>query len=985
MSLNTISPSTEFVAESFKSILERYLQEWHVAPTKEAKLKIESKVFSIFESAEQRLISASVRAGLNPEKEDIVDFYNAYDVKLQLTVSKLRSLSNIFLSFFNNTQILLTEVNGNLNRVKQKQASFNLLENKSYRFLLAEKFHNYDRISASFNSLPVCSMATAQGIATLPIRSKTVVPVKKINVLSTSNGVAGNSDLNVTFNNSNIKSVLKTNPTQWFEYEKLDDGPVVLNVLLELYKPEIINGLYIEPLTLDSIGSFDLVDITFNKSDSATEYLSSMLPISDQGKQFEVSAANGSNGLDLHFLPIEVFSIVLKFQSDSSQSIEVFDANQISVLRDRYAIGLKHIALYRYAFDIKGGVASTVINIPNNLYSAIGVLDIFPSNTELYDVKLEVSFDSGENFQEISRNAFISQLIQMVGNESTINWRLSIKRKDEAFESMFSFNGSNKVAPQTSSILRTVSKYQSPAQIPIDDEIDNANIFVVQPKILRRGDRTSSIILGRGAGHAAVFEIPMSLQNVTNFNDIHVFVSGSEYTYSNASLEDLAEGEYSLSSDGKYLELGSTLPNNASIELTLDKEEVSFIEREDGYYAVLDYPFDPTKSQFVIEYLSKDVSRYTEIIPTDTTKFNLKFKSIIAGSLLLASDSVTYEEVATKALLTSATNKFYVDYKAGIVLLSNEIEEHLVSVSYDYHLTKTMSSDNFEFFWRAGKPAGIKISKENFALISVREQLNSNPLSVYSLIKGSNIQRSNSLATSLNKAKLSYKKILPGSVILSDNFYTNVPATEVKFVDGQTEFLGLILSSKERTQELTASISGIVSFNLAAGSLYYKELGFHTSNTNVFSSEKTLLSAVTSIGDYYINANGTVSVYVGNGNQLPSDIRLSYYYKDLNFNPNHKYSIDYKNGILYSYTAFNGSAYISYKSANYSVSYDIANYIHDFVYDSSTNSVNVSTESLLNQNNLVKIFWAPKSKNRDFLALKDFFTPIISLVGFRFS
>jgi Zn-dependent M32 family carboxypeptidase len=76
---------------------------------------------------------------------------------------------------------------------------------------------------------------------------------------------------------------------------------------------------------------------------------------------------------------------------------------------------------------------------------------------------------------------------------------------------------------------------------------------------------------------------------------------------------------------------------------------------------------------------------------------------------------------------------------------------------------------------------------------------------------------------------------------------------------------------------------------------------------------------------------------------------------------------------------------ITYKSAVYKVGYNIADHIEAAFYDEGSNSVTVRTENLKPVNNLVKLIWTKAKDKQDFAALKDYFSPIVSLLGFRFN
>ena len=163
------------------------------------------------------------------------------------------------------------------------------------------------------------------------------------------------------------------------------------------------------------------------------------------------------------------------------------------------------------------------------------------------------------------------------------------------------------------------------------------------------------------------------------------------------------------------------------------------------------------------------------------------------------------------------------------------------------------------------------------------------------------------------------------------------------------------------------------------------DLGVIFSNNSVFANKVSTLAAVgTTQYNYMITEAGVVHVNVGANQTLPNDIRLSYYYKDPTFDASNKYSVDYKNGILWSNTDLNDAATIQYKVSYCSISYDIANKIVESEYDGEKNLVTFSTENLHHMNPIVKVFWSKKVDTSSKTLLKDYFSPIIDLVAFRF-
>jgi hypothetical protein len=88
-------------------------------------------------------------------------------------------------------------------------------------------------------------------------------------------------------------------------------------------------------------------------------------------------------------------------------------------------------------------------------------------------------------------------------------------------------------------------------------------------------------------------------------------------------------------------------------------------------------------------------------------------------------------------------------------------------------------------------------------------------------------------------------------------------------------------------------------------------------------------------------------------------------------------------GILYTSSAMLAGGQVKYKFANYIVSYTLATIVSGFMYNDKNNSVEVRTQELSDLSNQVKVIWAKKNARSDTIELKNYFTPLVKLVGFR--
>ena len=186
----------------------------------------------------------------------------------------------------------------------------------------------------------------------------------------------------------------------------------------------------------------------------------------------------------------------------------------------------------------------------------------------------------------------------------------------------------------------------------------------------------------------------------------------------------------------------------------------------------------------------------------------------------------------------------------------------------------------------------------------------------------------------------------------------------------------------ERTVAIEASGGGLVIFQLSAGTKWYEPFKVIFSDATTFATES---SNPTTVGEYSIDSAGIVTVFIGIGQTLAAGSDLFYYYQDPEADPTNKFSIDYSKGILYSFTDLVTTAEIKYKSACYKTAYDISEEIYEYSYNADQNTVSVRTEGLRSINNLVKVVWTEAPVDIRIDELKEFFSPIISVLAFRFT
>ena len=992
MSLNTaIEQKYLPEVEALTALLFDFVNRWKTASTAEQRLLIESEAVTLFE----RLLDLDIelqdlKPGEHPEINEINQVYGDYTYMLRTNIAKLRAVAQMYLNHFNTTQFSLMELIGKLKRIRQKKAALSLWNTEGARFVLAEHFLNFDKIASDFQSLPQCDVDVNQGVLTLPVRSKTAVSVLSTRIGSASNGQPGNSDLDVTTNNINPVFAVNDEVDNWFEYERMDVGPCELTLILELPQEQTVNNIVIEPVNLGTSLPFEVVDIVFSRSNQSGTSIFDLVSGSFEKDFFTVKSVGNDNAWNVTFLPTQTKTIAVKLRAPQSYQIKTATNDDRVVLRERYAIAIKSINIFRTQFDVEGGINSLELPLTGNLYACVPFVDVWPPSPDLFDLTLEVSFDGGETWRASPElDDGIGSTVLMQGIETSMLWRLRMLRQDDSFSSIDSFLPYNSLVPETETLLRSVSRYQSPTNIPLPEKPRDNSVIAIQPRIARRGGKYSGIQLGEGTGTSVRFPIPFETPSKRLLEQIKIYANNVEYDLE-LNVGALGANQYSFSDDYTEILFSSALPVGAKVELVLDEELMLFEERSDGFYHDTELLFDPDKQNISVSYLIRDPSRKTQILPRDQQLISLNATNILNDTFVLTSQAgKTYTEVFTRDNVLVTLGGYYVDYVHGTIRFNANLDDDIVRATFDHQSEVSLNRADFNVVFQDNLPAGLRISKDAFVAIKETETMGEAPKKTIDVVSGEYKARTNSLTSATNARTLSHNTIVRGSVVVSDDLLdTSTKPEEVEFIDGQTEFLGLIEMLNEDTVEITASAGDShVEFNLSAGALWYKDFDVVFSNTTTFSNKRdTAVQAQTgATGDYHLSDDGSVTVNVGSGGTLSSGIKLVYFYRDPNFDSVNKFSVDYENGSVYSITAFKNTAQITYKAANYKMGYDIAKQIDTISYDQNANTVSVRTEGLELGNSLVKLLWTKAPAQTDFKELKEFFSPLLSVLAFRYS
>ena len=877
---------------------------------------------------------------------------------------KILSLILLYLDYYNSYQIALMDLTGQIRRVKQKKAVLDMWDSSS-KYILSEKFFNFDFIDSSFTSVPSLEIDTFQGIATLPIRERVRVSPSAISIGSNSNGVPGNSDIEVNSRTNDPRNILKENDIG-FEYERLDSSPCQLSLLFQFSKEEIINSIEIKPIT-GQVAPFEVIDIYFARSEGRGYRLSQMLP-NELPDDF-LTISNSNDAWRVTFLPVPAKMVTVVFRQTAPSTISVATSKQTVSNRSRFSIGLSSINFYRNKYFSEGGINSKAQELPGDLYAVNSKSLIYPSNRTFYKFAIELSTDNGQSWKQLP----LGEAALLNGDEESCIWKLLLKNTEP-------FNldillSDNKIY-EINSISRTVSNKVSPVDFRLPEKPQNGEAFVLK-KIAKRTDALSKAIrLSTGTAASAIFPIPFDIDEYNiEPGQLNVFVNNHKWTEV-VDTSSLGFGYYMFVADHRALIFDSSLPDKSIVSISVSEERCLFEERQDGFYLSPQCLFDP--DNYIFTHIPSSFNRNSRILPRGVNRIVLDQTEIDPNSFsIISSTGITYNSVTTRLLL-AAPGDYCLDAVNGILYLFEGISTDVARCIFKYARRTELDKAFCKTIFDELKPSQIRVDKNSLSVHEVTDIAYGSLAGRINISTGEFETRTDVVPGANRAVTLSYDYIIKNSVTIGPEFmgYTDKP-TEADFIDGYTEFLGLIAVDKENTIALTAEGTGISQFNLSAGATWYPEMDVSFSDTTVFTNKKLSFAALSIAGDYYISDEGLVSVV----NNVPANIEMSYYYRDLDWDSSNRFSVDYRNGILYTSENIQNGSEIKYKATSYKLSYDICEVVKN-TFNNSSQSVRIDSEGM-NNINLIKILWR-KASSDPLPELSNYFSPILYSVKLGF-
>ena len=922
-------------------------------------------------------------------------------IKDSFDISQIQTvfLRRLFISNFNETKILVEGIVGKIKRIKQKQAALDLWDDNYIKYAISEKFNNFDNLKYNLVSGEKLEVNTTQGVLTLPVKSEKNLTIQSLSI-SSGNGNPGNSDIEVEYQSQLLANAIDGDSNSWFEYERLDNGPVEVTFVVELKEESILN--YIEVLPFGGESVFKIKEIKY--SGNSRDYKSIKdLSLVESDNFYYAKELSGGQVWNISFLPIRVKSFSITFESNYSEIIKVRGPNGVAN-RKRYSVGIKEIIPKQIEYQTSGSINSETLNIAENVYIGEVELKSIPENTNLYDLKIDVSTNSGDSWSEDSlENSFIVE-------GSGLVYKVFLERKDKAFSNATTFE-----IEEDNSYLKTKSKVASkkisPNTITIHEKTTEDEIFVYQDSKLklsldsREGvlfyknrKLNSKLFSGTANGSFLTVEMPANLERYNLFSeDLEIFVDGERF--------EEVQKKTELTQDGNYYYLDENLDRilfskdridyGSRIKYRLKPQDLFFFKGEKGFYARFNNYFDPNKSNIQIECLTGEKRKVSEQVNKNKQTIKLNRKGIVKESIVFEGRNIgTFSLQTEKDNVEQIGNirKYYFNERNSLLFVPNLNLDGSLRVNYEVNEVEKIEEDQYEVWFEEGTPKGIYVKDEFFKSSDIEETLSLTlvPVKKYSLREQISVERKDNFWNNRRIFTLQNRNIVGGTVRLTPQVFgetesLKVLPVEVPFIDGHSEFLNLKRMDNEKTSRIFSDNAGKVSFLLAARSKFHPELGI-VFEGNQFLNFVNTVSDVNSFGDYFVDGNGKVTVYIGVNEYLEENQNIEYYYVDYVADFKYKFSVNYNEGILYLSEDANISekSKVRYKTSDYSAGYQIVDKISNFRYNKESRRIEVDSGYLKENSKNLNVAYLVKDIKVTLEEMKRYFTPFIDRISFRF-
>jgi hypothetical protein len=664
--------------------------------------------------------------------------------------------------------------------------------------------------------------------------------------------------------------------------------------------------------------------------------------VGESSKEFQATAS--SNGtVSIYHLPVECSSISIVLESNeyttTTKGLKLF------------SIGIEKIAFSKIEYENEGEFSSNRIVTPEGLYAMGASTEVFPKKSLSYEEVLSVSSNNGATREKLNFFENKTKDLLLTQSQNFINYIYSLKRSDNLSIDLNSLL-EERLFAKTNSYLTAVNTKVSPVNYSLKAEGINSSLKVVQPNAFNRSEEREKAIKIGSISNPGLnkIELPFSLKSFgISEKDIVLFGNNFELEQIEVDVNEdpedvlIVDTSYYIDYEDNSIMIMLSADKRMTVKMLLKPNNCEVILKNEGYYIELKESFEYDKRSINIYCTVTDRTEYESIIPKGSKRYFLP-----EGNL----SEVTLEKETDIGWVTeSESNDTYKvkSKKAGIISLYNKESQY--RVKYKRNKVKKIDESGFEIWAKDGQIKGLYVYPEEVSF-------NDNTSSINENVKKHLIENENIIKGSLKF------KAQP----------VNRPYREVEFIDGYSEFLNIKKMKKDFVPKIEWFQNEVI-FTLEK--IPYLEGSYANSIKlyNKFGEELNvgLLEASSAESNviYKLSRPGEDTSEYSEG------YYLEYYYLGETSDEIYKYSVNYKDGIIYFSEVTEISSMISYKYGNLKAEYNIYHDIKNFKFDKKTKTVSVNTEEFNSGNNRIKFLWHELEDESSIEGLEKYYSPIV--------
>jgi len=901
------------------------------------------------------------------------------------------SKNSLLLMYINKHQLMHEEIVNLLRRIRQK---LNTLENlnQGYQSVLLENFSNLDYI---FNNSEKESFLidTYAKVATLNNDGKfDILNITNIKLGGISNGLSGDYDFAT---NADLNSLIDGDPTTYYSYHKVNEGPLYLALVFEFSQVQIINELRVLPQSKFQSFDYEIDDVIYETSSVQKTSIKDLIDINEQTLRVRILEKESLNVYK--HLPVIANKCTIKLV----QKAPYISYNN-NIETQIYSIGIKDISFVRNKYLSESILNSTNFNLDPNTVSLTGEIKAFPSNLNFYDLNFSYSLENAESNPFVLNSNFKTNTVSIDTNSLQFSYSLFCKRNPEGFKS-FSFYNSENIYGVIKKQISRVNPNLSPNYISFDANYIPDSLVVAQPKVaVISNDVSKAIKLGKplsGPIKTSV-ELPINIfEYGFSIDDLIIYGNRIEWqpTYNE---NQLTLNQYILSTTGKSILVNISTATVVQLSFSL-RERIETVEDIGEQYIVyLNEHFDYDKDTIFIKNL-RSGALYSEVFPRPSNgELRLNHSNI---------SNVTLRNLETDAPIDDSLHRIISNTSNSIIRLlqTNDLAN---AIQVDYSYTTEVNIDSKEICFKNRVPAGVLISKSD---VLISNKVNSGLV----VNESSNICHSfdfedKNLVLKSIKFEDLYKDYYIGGPYNNENLidvdYEAKNYKEIQYIDGIREFLKIenitdSIPSEELGEDNLISesdyylLARITKIPFANSRYNFKvdlyngmddrlySLNKNESLTLEYITQQTPQVLLQGIDGLYNPDNGLCLLKLDTSQTglYISNYKIKYIsrgsYSEIQ-ESKFLFSVDYKNSIVYLNhpilkTTLQAMHY-SYSLSNIKASYEILKKYNKWEYDKVYKTIQLDNNELNEDSLFVKILYNESQSNVNLTQIEPYFSPL---------